>query len=351
MNTTEAAPSLAQPAQADLATYLQRMRDHERSELAREIHDELGSLLTGAKLEIASLRLRLEGTSGDAVERLTHLAATIDTLLEFSRRVVDGLHPSSLTNLGLRASLEILVNDFRQSTGIAATADLDQADFDYETQLTAYRMVQEALNNASKHAHATEVQVVLRNRGADALLSVRDNGNGFDTAALGMSGHGLAGMRHRIAAGGGRLTMESAPGHGTLLVATLRSRDGADRRSTPAVEWMAQPTACQREVSTFELIADTSVDYLNRLLASRDEAATHPVCRAGAFAILMQAPVPGSPGPLAQTGSTGPAARASCLAADGRNSSRVRRKSASTTARHVARESAASVNDLAADQR
>lgn len=338
MNTTEAAASPAQPAQADLATYLQRMRDQERSELAREIHDELGSLLTGAKLEIASLRLRLDGTSGDAVERLTHLAATINSLLEFSRRVVEGLHPSSLTNMGLRASLEILVNDFRQSTDIAATADLDQADLDYETQLTAYRMVQEALNNTSKHAQATEVQVVLSNRGADVLLSVCDNGTGFDTAALDTRGHGLAGMRHRIAAAGGHLSIQSEPGRGTTLIATLRSRDGVNRRSAPAVGRMARPMFSQHEASTFELIADKSVDYLSRLLASRDEAATHPVCRAGGIA--LQAPAPDdSSGAAAQAGSTGlgPAARASCLAVDGRNSSRGRRKPASTTARHVAR--------------
>lgn len=339
MNTTEAAASPAQPAHADLAGYLQRMRDQERSELAREIHDELGSLLTGAKLEIATLRLRLESPSGEVLEHLTHLTATINTLLGFSRRVVDGLHPASLTHLGLRASLEILVNEFRQSTDIAATADLDQADLDYQTQLTAYRMVQEALNNASKHAQATEVQVVLKNLGADVLLSVRDNGIGFETAALGMSGHGLAGMHHRIAAGGGQLTIQSAPGHGTLLVAALRSREGTDRRTTPAPERMAQRSACRREVATFELIDDKSVDYLNRLLASRDEAATHPVCRAADFGIPMQALAPGSSGRVAQAGSTALAlaTRSSCLSADGRNSSRVRRTAASTTARHVAR--------------
>lgn len=337
MNTTEAAASPARPAQADLATYLQRMRDQERSELAREIHDELGSLLTGAKLEIASLSLRLDGTSSDVIERLTHLTATINSLLKFSRRVVDGLHPSSLTNLGLRASLEILMDDFRQRADIAATADLDQADLDYETQLTAYRMVQEALNNIGKHAHATEVQVVLKNRGTHVLLSVRDNGTGFDTATLGMLGHGLAGMRHRIAAGGGRLIIHSAPGRGTRLVARLRSRAGAERRSTPAVEYMAQPTACQRDVSSFELLADKSVVYLNRLLASRDEAATHPVCSAGDFGIPMDTPAPGSSGRAAQTGSTGLAVRASCLAADGRDSSRACRTSGSKATRHVAR--------------
>ena len=131
---------------------------------------------------------------------------------------------------------------------------------------------------------------MLKNRGADVLLSVRDNGTGFDTAALGFSGHGLAGMHHRIAAGGGQLTVRSAPGHGTLLLAMLRSRKGAERPVARALdapcgsaaEPLAQPTAREREVTTFALIDDKSVDYLSRLLASRDAAATQPVCRAAA---------------------------------------------------------------------
>src|SRR5206468_11674007 len=123
MHTTRSAAPAPEYGSAAIATYLQGMREQERADLARELHDELGSLLTGAKLEVASLKLRLGGASSDIVDRLTHLAATLNSGIAFSRRVVEGLHPSSLTNLGLVASLEILAREFRQRTGIAVATD------------------------------------------------------------------------------------------------------------------------------------------------------------------------------------------------------------------------------------
>jgi signal transduction histidine kinase len=205
----------------DLATYLQQMRDQERGDLAREIHDELGSLLTGAKLEVASLKLRLDRPSKDVLDRLMHLSTTISSGIAFSRRVVEGLHPSSLTNLGLVASLEILAREFGQSTGIAVATDLEEVDLDVASQLTVYRVVQESLTNTSKYARATDARIVMRGCVADVLMTVSDNGAGFEAAAVGTSSHGLAGMHHRVEACGGQLTISSAPGRGTLLAAVL----------------------------------------------------------------------------------------------------------------------------------
>ncbi|MHB1121339.1 MAG: sensor histidine kinase [Ramlibacter sp.] len=261
MNTTHPGPSRTQPP-GSLATYLQQMRDQERGDLARELHDELGSLLTGAKLEVASLKLRLDGASDDVLARLKHLGETINSGISFSRRVVEGLHPSSLKNLGLRASLEILAREFGLRTGIATATELEDADLDEATQLTVYRVAQESLNNTSKYAKATEARIVMLNCGPEVMVTVRDNGAGFEPAAVGTSSHGLAGMRHRVGACGGQLTVSSATGRGTLLVAVLPKR--------PVIA-AADVAPGQPET------VDTFVVQLERLLAVRQDAMKRPV--------------------------------------------------------------------------
>jgi signal transduction histidine kinase len=212
---------------ADLATYLQQMRDEERADLARELHDELGSLLTGAKLEVASMKMHVGDGSIDMLQRLQHLGEIINRGISFSRRVVEGLHPSSLTNLGLTASLQILAREFQLSTGIAMATDLEDVELDEAAQLTVYRVVQESLNNTSKYAGATDARVVMLECGSHTVITVRDNGKGFDTVAKGPASHGLAGMHHRVHACGGHLTVSSAPGLGTLVTAVLHARVGA----------------------------------------------------------------------------------------------------------------------------
>lgn len=260
MNSTHPAPSLTQPP-GSLATYLQQMRDQERGDLARELHDELGSLLTGAKLEVASLKLRLDGASADIQARLKHLGETINSGIAFSRRVVEGLHPSSLKQLGLRASLDILAREFGATTGIAMTTELEDANLDEAAQLTVYRVAQESLNNTSKYAQATEARIVMLDCGGDVVVTVRDNGVGFEPAAVGTSSHGLAGMRHRVGACGGQLTVSSATGRGTLLVAVFPKQHAA-----AALEVALPPDP-----------ADVFVVQLERLVAVREDAMKHPV--------------------------------------------------------------------------
>lgn len=226
----EAGKALALPRHeglADLAAYLQQMREQERGALARELHDELGALLTCAKLDIACLKSRLTGASTDTEQRLQHLGEMISQGIAFSRRVVEGLHPSSLANLGLTAALDILACDFGKNSGIKTATRLDEVKINDATQLTLYRVAQESLNNASKYAQASEARIVLLDCGSDILMTVRDNGKGFDTAALGTSSHGLAGMRHRVESCGGEFTVNSERGRGTLITAVLPKQTGA----------------------------------------------------------------------------------------------------------------------------
>jgi len=205
---------------AELATHLQDVRETERGYLARELHDELGSLLTAAKLDVARLKSRL-AESPDAIQRLQHLTELLNSGIALKRRIIEDLRPSSLSNLGLVASLEILGREFAERSGIQVEMALEPVTLDESRQLTIYRMVQESLTNISKYAEAGEATIVMKNYENHVIVEVSDNGKGFDTQRMRPSTHGLAGMRHRVEAARGKLTVSSTPGQGTRLSAML----------------------------------------------------------------------------------------------------------------------------------
>ncbi|HEY2559899.1 MAG TPA: CHASE3 domain-containing protein [Caldimonas sp.] len=207
----------------ELAQHLQTIREDERSRLARELHDELGALLTAAKLDVARLKSRLGGTpSADAAERLAHLNEALNGGIALKRRIIEDLRPSSLSNLGLVAALEIQLREFATRSEIGINTNLAAVAVSEAAQLTIYRLVQEALTNVVKYAKASEVAVTLQPSGdGGAVVSVRDNGLGFDTGQPRLARHGLIGMRYRVEADGGTMRLESSPGHGTLIEATL----------------------------------------------------------------------------------------------------------------------------------
>jgi signal transduction histidine kinase len=205
---------------AELATHLQDVRETERGYLARELHDELGSLLTAAKLDVARLKSRLLDAP-DATQRLQHLTELLNSGIALKRRIIEDLRPSSLSNLGLVASLEILGREFAERSGIQVQMALEPVVMDESRQLTIYRMVQESLTNIGKYAEATEATIVLKNYANHVIVEVADNGKGFEPRRVHPSTHGLAGMRHRVEAARGRLTISSTPGRGTRLSAML----------------------------------------------------------------------------------------------------------------------------------
>jgi signal transduction histidine kinase len=207
----------------ELATHLQQVRESERGFLARELHDELGSLLTAAKLDVARLKSRLS-EAPDATQRLQHLNELLNSGIALKRRIIEDLRPSSLSNLGLVASLEILGREFAEQSGMEIEMVLEPVDLDEDNQLTAYRMVQESLTNIGKYAQATEASIVMKNYGNHVVVEVVDNGKGFDTQRARPSTHGLAGMRHRVEAAKGKLSVASTPGKGTHLSAILPAR-------------------------------------------------------------------------------------------------------------------------------
>ena len=206
---------------AQLATHLQQVREEERGHLARELHDELGALLTAAKLDVARLKSKLGPQPPEVGQRLQHLTETLNSGIALKRRIIEDLRPSSLANLGLTAALEILAREFSERSGIEVATSLEQVELDEPSQLTVYRIVQESLTNVGKYADAQQVDVSVRDYSNHVEVEIRDNGKGFDLQATKPTTHGLAGMRHRVEAAGGRLSIQSRPGAGTRIMASL----------------------------------------------------------------------------------------------------------------------------------
>ncbi len=204
-----------------IANHLQTAREDERSSLARELHDELGGLLTAAKLDVARMRSRLAGAPPEVTERMGHLVKTLDEGIALKRRIIEDLRPSSLNNLGLKAALEILCVEFAERSEIEVTTTIVELPLDDAGKLTVYRLVQEALTNVAKYASATSVHVNVAPRDGWAEVEVRDDGVGFDPAAARATAHGLAGMRFRVQSGRGELKIRSKRGQGTTIQARL----------------------------------------------------------------------------------------------------------------------------------
>ena len=207
-----------------LADRLQTTREEERTRIAREIHDELGQALTALKLDVAWLESH-STRSNSGVFRLgdASLSDRIDETMQIVRRIASELRPSVLDPLGLEAALEFLVQDMAKRTGIAIT--LQAEDFPRlpdPVASHAFRIIQEALTNVTRHAKATRVDVSVRRLERSIVLGVEDNGIGFTPQTLsGLRSLGLVGMRERALACGGTLIIRGEPGRGTAIVVTI----------------------------------------------------------------------------------------------------------------------------------
>ena len=182
----------------ELAKHLQSAREDERHRLARDLHDDLGGLLTSAKLDAARIRSRLANKAPEALDLLAHLVETLNSGIALGRRIIEDLRPSALSNLGLVATLEILAREFAEHSGIEVHCTLEPVALKASADLVVYRLVQEAITNITKYARASHVWLSLALQDGVVEVSVRDNGLGFDTSLQPDSSYGLVGMRYQI---------------------------------------------------------------------------------------------------------------------------------------------------------
>ena len=167
-----------------LAGRLQEVREEERTDIAREIHDELGGALTGMKVDVSfliksALKIKNEAARTSLLAGMDSVIKSIDTTIHAVRRIAMELRPGILDDLGLVAALEWQLNDFEKRTGIRCEffPPVEDISFDADLSTALFRIVQEALTNVARHSGATEVRVRLRADADSSTLEVEDNGN------------------------------------------------------------------------------------------------------------------------------------------------------------------------------
>ena len=206
---------------SSLSSYLQTSTEREKARLARDLHDELGGILTSAKIDIAWLEGHSKAADPEVVPRLKRLADVLDEAVDLKRRVVENLRPSLLDHLGLGAALGWHVDETCKKAGLECRvrALADGEAVPGEMAIAIYRLVQEGLTNTIRHASAKQVEVSLERVAGGLRLVVADDGIGISGFRPENLSHGLAGMRQRARALGGSFEVRTAPGQGTRIQA------------------------------------------------------------------------------------------------------------------------------------
>ena len=197
--------------------------ERERQKLSRELHDELGSIFTATKMDLAWCMKKLAGIAPDIVAKLTKTTGYVNQGIQYQRHIVQELHPSMISTFGFWPALTALINDAAERNKWRLSLNLpdETTPLNESISLVTYRIVQESLNNANKYAKATAVNVDVMLDDHYIKLEISDNGIGVDMQSLDGLTHGLSGMRHRVLAIGGHFEMISNPSQGVLIRALI----------------------------------------------------------------------------------------------------------------------------------
>lgn len=206
----------------ELTSRRESAREEERKLIAQEIHDELGQHLTALRMGISMLNLQFGTQAPGLTDAAEGLLGLCDRTIQVVRSIATSLRPAVL-NMGLYPALEWLISEFRQHTRIACelTTHSEEPALTDDQAITAFRIVQEALNNVARHSGATRTVVSLERIDDTYRLDITDNGRGFDPTSVNKRSLGLAGMRERGISLGGEVVIFSHPGQGTTVQATL----------------------------------------------------------------------------------------------------------------------------------
>jgi len=201
-----------------LAAHLISVREEERAHIAREIHDELGQVLTGLKMEVTWLAKRL--TDKALTEKTDSMCSLIDSTVQTVRKIATGLRPEMLDDMGLVAAVAWQAREFQKRTGIRCRTQLppEGAKLDSDVSVTMFRIFQEILTNIARHSRATRVDLELGIAADQVSLEVADNGVGIQDSELhAKKSLGLLGMQERALLFGGDVSVSGVPGHGTRV--------------------------------------------------------------------------------------------------------------------------------------
>jgi signal transduction histidine kinase len=207
-----------------LAAHLISIREEERAHIAREIHDELGQVLTGLKMEVTWLAKRLK--EKPLIDKTDTMCALIDSTVQTVRKIATGLRPEMLDDMGLVAAVGWQAKEFQKRTGIRCRASLPpEAKLDIDVSTTMFRIFQEILTNVARHSRATRVDIELGIGESAVSLEVVDNGVGIEDRELtAKKSLGLLGMQERALLFGGDVSITGSPGHGTRVSVSIPLR-------------------------------------------------------------------------------------------------------------------------------
>ena len=195
--------------------------EEERARIARDLHDGMAQTLYFLALKTDMLRQKLRD-DGEAAQELREIGRSLRQIIQGIRRTIFALRALEWSKDGFSPALIHFVDDFAEQIGWQSAVQLDQnMEIPHRLEPTIFRLVQESLNNAAKHAQATEISVSLKAQGDRLQLKVQDNGLGFDPNGIKRRGFGLSQMADRVSATGGTFKIDSQPGNGTTIISLL----------------------------------------------------------------------------------------------------------------------------------
>ena len=213
----------------NLSAYLEVRREKDRSRIAREIHDELGQLLTVLKFDVSWLKARISSSEPLLVEKMRAMTELIDTTIDTVRRIASDLRPQILDHLGLATAVEWYAQQFQIRTGIVCQSFIDvvEVSIDGERSVALFRIFQEALTNILRHADASEIEIRLRQKRRRIHLTIADNGKGIGKAQVtDPRSVGLTGMRERALLLKGKVSIRGFRGKGTIVKVGIPMQNG-----------------------------------------------------------------------------------------------------------------------------
>ncbi|HKO96499.1 MAG TPA: PAS domain S-box protein, partial [Pyrinomonadaceae bacterium] len=235
-----------------LSARLQSAREEEGTRIAREIHDELGSALTGLKWDLERIDKALpEAENGGEIhsvhQRILTMTGLVDTTINTVRRISSELRPGVLDNLGLIPAIEWHAQQVQERTGIICSVDslIEHVDLNREQTTAVFRIFQEAMTNVLRHAQATKVTIIIEEDDGEFIVEIKDNGRGItESERSGIHSLGLVGMRERANSVGGKVQINRVAGKGTAVIVRLPIKSDLD--ILPALEKSSGPATSHR---------------------------------------------------------------------------------------------------------
>lgn len=215
----------------EISKRLELIREDERTRIAREIHDELGSFLTALKIDLCHLEQQLPANLLQSKEYIQSIIQQLDDSIQTVKRIITDLRPSILDHLGLLPAIEWLVENMRKRTGIKCSLTLPKKELNItcNRSTAVFRIVQEALVNSTRHSKATELTIIVKVSRKNLLLTISDNGIGMSPELIAQpTGYGIYGMYERASHFAGQLKLTSQPNMGTTINLSIPLREDQD---------------------------------------------------------------------------------------------------------------------------